>query len=111
MKRQFLTFILRWILNSFGLWVAVRIFGTGYSAGIFDSWAYFFGRERCTEADCYYFVAASDIDHAWILYYHCQWPDGMGFSEIGTWIANDILEFGIDGLSIEFGKLYSKQFA
>ena len=31
MKRQFLTFILRWILNSFGLWVAVRIFGTGYS--------------------------------------------------------------------------------
>jgi len=31
MKRQFLTFVLRWILNSFGLWVAVRIFGTGYS--------------------------------------------------------------------------------
>ena len=31
MKRQFLTFIIRWILNSFGLWVAVRIFGTGYS--------------------------------------------------------------------------------
>ena len=26
-----MTFILRWILNSFGLWVAVRIFGTGYS--------------------------------------------------------------------------------
>jgi putative membrane protein len=24
-------FILRWILNSFGLWVAVRLFGTGYS--------------------------------------------------------------------------------
>ncbi len=31
MKKQFLLFILRWILNSFGLWVAVRIFGTGYS--------------------------------------------------------------------------------
>ncbi len=31
MKRQFLTFLLRWMLNSFGLWVAVRIFGTGYS--------------------------------------------------------------------------------
>lgn len=31
MKRQFLVFVLRWILNSFGLWVAVRIFGTGYS--------------------------------------------------------------------------------
>lgn len=30
MKRQFVTFIIRWILNSFGLWVAVRIFGTGY---------------------------------------------------------------------------------
>lgn len=31
MKRQFLTFVVRWILNSFGLWIAVRIFGTGYS--------------------------------------------------------------------------------
>lgn len=31
MKRQFSLFILRWILNSFGLWVAVRVFGTGYS--------------------------------------------------------------------------------
>lgn len=31
MKQQFFVFILRWILNSFGLWVAVRIFGTGYS--------------------------------------------------------------------------------
>ncbi|MDB5168541.1 MAG: hypothetical protein JWO55_799 [Candidatus Saccharibacteria bacterium] len=31
MKKQFYLFILRWMLNSFGLWVAVRIFGTGYS--------------------------------------------------------------------------------
>ena len=31
MKKQFTLFILRWILNSFGLWVAVRVFGTGYS--------------------------------------------------------------------------------
>jgi putative membrane protein len=31
MKKQFLVFVLRWILNSFGLWVAVHIFGTGYS--------------------------------------------------------------------------------
>jgi putative membrane protein len=31
MKRQFLVFIVRWILNSFGLWVAVRLFGTGYN--------------------------------------------------------------------------------
>jgi len=31
MKKQFFLFILRWILNSVGLWVAVRIFGTGYS--------------------------------------------------------------------------------
>lgn len=42
MKRQFFTFIVRWILNSVGLWIAVRIFGTGYndeqlkaSAGVF----------------------------------------------------------------------------
>lgn len=31
MKRQFFTFIVRWMLNSVGLWIAVRIFGTGYS--------------------------------------------------------------------------------
>ncbi len=31
MKRQFFTFVVRWILNSFGLWIAVRIFGTGFS--------------------------------------------------------------------------------
>ena len=37
MKRQFLAFLLRWILNSFGLWVAVRIFGTGYSGAQIDA--------------------------------------------------------------------------
>lgn len=31
MKRQFLVFLVRWALNSFGLWVAVRVFGTGHS--------------------------------------------------------------------------------
>ena len=31
MKRQFMTFVIRWILNSFGLWIAVRVLGTGYS--------------------------------------------------------------------------------
>jgi putative membrane protein len=31
MKQQFLVFVIRWILNSLGLWVAVRIFGTGYT--------------------------------------------------------------------------------
>lgn len=31
MKKQFMVFLFRWALNSFGLWVAVRLFGTGYS--------------------------------------------------------------------------------
>lgn len=31
MRRQFAIFLLRWVLNSFGLWVAVRLLGTGYS--------------------------------------------------------------------------------
>lgn len=30
MKRPFNIFIVRWLLNSLGLWVAVRLFGTGY---------------------------------------------------------------------------------
>lgn len=34
MKKQFFAFIIRWILNSFGLWVAVRLFGTGYSEDV-----------------------------------------------------------------------------
>lgn len=29
MKRQFATFLLRWILNSVGIWVAVRLLGNG----------------------------------------------------------------------------------
>lgn len=30
MKQQFFVFLVRWLLNSFGLWVAVRLLGTGY---------------------------------------------------------------------------------
>ena len=30
MKQQFLLFLIRWVLNTLGLWVAVRILGTGY---------------------------------------------------------------------------------
>ena len=36
MKKQFLVFVIRWILNSFGLWIAVRIFGTGYADTTID---------------------------------------------------------------------------
>ena len=31
MRKQFMVFLFRWSLNSFGLWVAVRLFGTGFS--------------------------------------------------------------------------------
>ena len=30
MKQQIFVFLVRWILNSFGLWVALRLLGTGY---------------------------------------------------------------------------------
>lgn len=30
MKKQFFAFVIRWVLNSFGLWIAVQLFGTGY---------------------------------------------------------------------------------
>ena len=42
MKRQFLVFVIRWVLNSFGLWIAVRIFGTGYSEQQIGSGFYVF---------------------------------------------------------------------
>ncbi len=37
MRRQFGIFLIRWVLNSFGLWVAVRLLGTGYSETQVDS--------------------------------------------------------------------------
>lgn len=42
MRKQFATFLFRWLLNSFGLWVAVRLFGTGYSDVTIDNniWAF-----------------------------------------------------------------------
>lgn len=30
MRRQFFVFLVRWVLNSFGLWIAVRLLGSGY---------------------------------------------------------------------------------
>lgn len=44
MKKQFFVFIIRWILNSFGLWVAVRLFGTGYSGSelVTGVWVFLF---------------------------------------------------------------------
>jgi len=37
MQRQFAVFLVRWLLNSFGLWVAVRLLGTGYSDAQVDA--------------------------------------------------------------------------
>lgn len=37
MRRQFIIFLLRWLLNSFGLWLAVRLFGTGYDISTIDA--------------------------------------------------------------------------
>ncbi len=31
MQQQFQSFVIRWLLNSLGLWVAVKLFGTGYT--------------------------------------------------------------------------------
>ena len=39
MKRQFATFLLRWILNSVGIWVAVRLLGNGNS-GATSVWTF-----------------------------------------------------------------------
>ncbi len=36
-QRQFLIFLVRWPLNSFGLWIAVRLLGTGYSDAQVDA--------------------------------------------------------------------------
>ncbi|MFZ2126492.1 MAG: phage holin family protein [Candidatus Microsaccharimonas sp.] len=41
MKQQLFVFLVRWVLNSFGLWVAVRLLGTGYEN--FDVTAGFWG--------------------------------------------------------------------
>ena len=43
MEKQFAVFIVRWLLNSFGLWIAVRLLGTGdiihsSEVGIYVCW-------------------------------------------------------------------------
>ncbi len=42
MKRKFVVFLFRWVLNSLGLWMAVRIFGAGYDVTGFTSTAWEF---------------------------------------------------------------------
>ena len=44
MKKQFVVFLFRWALNTFGLWVAVRLVGTGFSDAEVDAgfWAFVF---------------------------------------------------------------------
>ena len=37
MQRQFTIFLVRWLLNSFGLWVAVRLLGPGLSDAQVDA--------------------------------------------------------------------------
>lgn len=39
MRRQLTVFLLRWLLNSFGLWLAVRLLGTGYGPETIDAGA------------------------------------------------------------------------
>ncbi len=39
MRRQLGVFLLRWLLNSFGLWLAVRLLGTGYGPETIDAGA------------------------------------------------------------------------
>lgn len=39
MKRQSATFLLRWILNSVGIWVAIRLFGNEIS-GLTSVWTF-----------------------------------------------------------------------
>ena len=39
MKRQFATFLLRWILNSVGIWVAVRLLGDG-NTEVTSAWTF-----------------------------------------------------------------------
>lgn len=37
MRRQLLIFMVRWLLTSLGLWVAVKLLGTGYDIGKVDA--------------------------------------------------------------------------
>lgn len=36
MKKQFAIFVLRWVLNSFGLWIAVRLLGADISTSVIN---------------------------------------------------------------------------
>lgn len=34
MKQQLSVFLIRWLLNTFGIWLAIKLFGTGYSQNL-----------------------------------------------------------------------------
>lgn len=34
MRHQLGVFLVRWLLNTFGLWIAIKLFGTGYEGGV-----------------------------------------------------------------------------
>ena len=40
MRKQFGIFLLRCLLNSFGIWVTVRVFGTGYTDSQANWWLF-----------------------------------------------------------------------
>ncbi|MGK2896804.1 MAG: phage holin family protein [Candidatus Saccharimonadales bacterium] len=37
MKQQFTVFLVRWLLNTFGIWVTIRLFGTGLQPSEIDA--------------------------------------------------------------------------
>lgn len=79
MKQQMMMFAIRWILNSFGLWIAVRVFGTGYSGAEIDAGvAVFVGRTnifscQChPKTDCHNFGTSCNLIDARSVHYYCQ---------------------------------------
>lgn len=37
MQQQFMVFLLRWLFNTFGIWLAIRLFGTGLAPAEVDA--------------------------------------------------------------------------
>ncbi len=115
MKQQFFLFVIRWVLNSFGLWIAVRIFGTGYNNAelVSSVWVFLF-------AGLIFSVINSILRPVVII---LSLPAILLTVGLFTIIVNglmvyltqtfagpeyDILELSPYGNRVESGKLYSK---
>ena len=103
------------VLNSFGLWVAVRLLGTGYSDaevnagfGLFLIAGLIFSVINSILRPVVVILSLPAIHHSWLICISGQWYYGLHIFALSTWSTHDILALNFNRNDTKSGKLYSK---